>query len=525
MKTLLEFATDDMLTVLLVKERAKCRRRNRGERNHSLDKSLPFETMATRKQLSRLMPARRRWVHPRKREKLANKASDTSKNAEKALLLTIKNDRTRQAQGGAPLPYLGEMDAFFKRIRTRLTAETVTLQTPLLMPLYKDEKRLEDNTCEVTCRPLAVYNQLEDKVILALTCRYIKSYFDRYLHDNILSYRPARAWGDSHYRVPDFNDGARLVQAFREAHDAETIYAFDCDIKKFYDIIPHQVVRDCFGRLLDRSNLNEDGRRQLMRVIDAYLDSYNFYTNAWLEAERNPQQVFYKIRRRMRDADGRNTYRFGWVDELLQADDTIRLHAGVPQGGALSLMIADFVLNDVDQTLLRERDENMILVRFCDDMILLHTDYERCCRMKQLYEQALTAHGLYYHQPQQVIADPRREFWKAKSHLPFLWGDGEDNSNRYIGFLGYEIRRDGRMRLRKSTIERFLKKFKRLRYSLRRRRKRLSPEDFITSRDKSIQTILGGVDFYEAFNHDQLCHGSQYRYLEKLGKKIKSHWS
>ena len=526
MKTLLDFATDRRLTVLLVKERAKCRRRNRNEKHHTLDKDCPIDELSTRKQLSRMMPPRRTWIRPSRRVKLPNGTSDTCRNAEKALLKTVDHDRRVHKETGKEFGYLKEMDAFFARIRARLTAETLSFQSPRLMPIYKDDQPMEDGSREVTCRPLATFPDLEDKIILALTSRYLTCCFDRYLHENLLSYRTVRKFHGKERYSTDFSDGVELIKAFRQAHNEEPIYVFDCDIKKFYDIIPHQVIRDCFGRVLDQSPLSADGRAMVMKVLNAYLNSYNFYTNALQEAEQHPE-VYWKVQRKMHDRKKRNTYKLGWVDEVRQAPEAERRRVGVPQGGALSLLVANFVLNDVDQPLLAEAGDNMLFIRYCDDMILLHTDYAQCCRLMQLYEQSLAAHGLYYHLPKQVAeCSSRSEFWKIKSHLPFLWADGEGNCNRYIGFLGYEMRRDGRMRLRKSNIERFKEKIRRIGFALRRYKRKLkrkhefSVEDYLAFRTKTVTNLLDGVKFYKAFDQKRFEKGSQYRYLEKLGEKV-----
>ncbi len=516
--TLLDYASDKMLIHLLVKERAKCRRRNRGETHHHLDKDCDLSELTTRKKLSRLMPPRYNWVRPSKREKLANGALDTSKNAEKALLLTVSRDKKLQKQGQA-FDYLGEQQAFFSKIRSRLSTGSLAFESPRLLPILKDTEKQADGTLKVTCRPLSVYAQLEDKIILALTSRYLTHYFDRYLHENILSYRHARDFHNQKHHVTDFNDGIRLIAAFRKAHDSETIYAADCDIKKFYDIIPHQVVRDCFRRMLSNSSLSDDGKAQVMRVLSAYLASYNFYTNALLESQQN-DEVFAKIRRRLHDSDKKNTYLLGWVDELLTGDYKQLREVGVPQGGALSLLIANIVLNDTDQVIVNTEDPNRLFIRFCDDMILLHTNYSECCRLIDAYTDSLTVHGLYYHPFKSVSDCSRREFWHIKSHRPFLWGDGDGNSNRYIGFLGYEIRRDGRMRLRKSNMERFEEKIDRLRFALRRYRKKHNDADYEAHRDKMVETLLNGIQFYEAFDLDSFRRRRQYQHIENLAKRI-----
>ena len=517
--TLLEFASDKMLTRLLVKERVKCRRRNRDEKHHHLVKKCDISELTNRKKLSRLMPPRYRWVRPSKRPVLPNGAHDTSKNAEKALLLTISRDRRLQKQGQS-FGYLNEQEAYFASIRNRLRAGTLTFESPRLMPILKDTEQQADGTLKVTCRPLSVYTQLDDKVILALTSQYLTRYFDRYLHDNIISYRPARTFhGQKHY-VTDFNDGIRLIKAFREAHATDTIYASDCDIKKFYDIIPHQVVIDSFRRMLGQSSLSEDGKEQVMRVLSAYLASYNFYTHS-LQESRHNDKVFAKLRHRLHDDKHHNTYSLGWVEELLQNEPEKQRQVGVPQGGSLSLLIANIVLNDVDQAVITGEDTHRLFIRYCDDMLLLHTDYSECCRLMKTYTDALTAHGLYFHPFKHVSECSRRDFWHIKSHHPFLWGDGDDNSNRYIGFLGYEIRRDGRMRLRKSNIKRIEEKVDRQRFALHRYRKKNDASQYEAHRKKTCNNLLNGIHFFTAFDTPLFKRGSQYRHILKIVQSLR----
>ena len=526
MKTLIEFASDKMLTQLLVKERAKCLRRNKSDKKHLLDKEKELGELSSRKQLSRLMPPRYTWARPlkSKRKSLSNGTPDARKNAEKSLLLTIKRDM-KLLEKGKTFHYLDELHAYCNRIRERLSADQLVLKSPQLLPILKDKVKQDNGTWKVTCRPLAVYTDLDDKIILALTSRYLTRFFNRYLHENILSYRPARDFHGMKRHVTDFNDGIKLIKDFRAQHDAESIYATDCDIKKFYDIIPHQVVRDCFERMLDLSRLNEDGKGQVMRVLNAYLSSYNFYTHALKESQDHPE-VFAKMWRKLHDRERKNTYLLGKVD--IPEEDY--QHRGVPQGGALSLLVANIVLNDVDRVIVDQPDDNRLFIRYCDDMILLHTDYDVCCRQMERYAQSLTDHGLFYHDFERVsdskcfqaeenpAETTTNHFWKIKSHLPFLWGKGEGNCNLYIGFLGYEIRRDGRIRLRKSNIDRFDDKFVRLRYTLRRYKKDHTEEEYVSYLQERLDRVMKDVEVYTALEHFEKT--AQFRHLEQLRKRL-----
>lgn len=529
MQTLLDFATQKMLTSLLVKERAKCRRRNRNDEKKYLDRECDINELSTRKMLSRMMPPRRTWVRPAKRVKLSNGAVDTSKNAEKALLLTI--DRDRKNRSTNPRIYLDELDAFIEHIRARLYGDNLKLKSPQLMPILKGKRVLPDKTLEVTCRPLSVYQRLEDKIILSLTSRYLTRLLDKHLHDNILSYRPACNFLGHEHHVPDFNDGIKLIKNYLKEHNSENIYVADCDIKKFYDTIPHSTVIECFDRILDKTRLNTEGKAQVMKVIKAYLSSYNFYTNVLTVADSTPQ-LFHKVRRRLHDHDNKNTYHIGWVDEIMKLNEQEQRQRGVPQGGALSLLVANVVLNDVDQVIVSQQDKDCLFVRYCDDMILMHTDCERCSQLMAAYTESLSRHGLYYHDFDRVsdAKSPKNpnvttdHFWKIKSHHTFLWGDGEGDSNRYIGFLGYEMRRTGKMRLRRSNMLRFKEKTNRLFYALRRYQMddKYTNEEIEQHKNQTFENLLAGVEFYTAFDMKSFKRGNQYKYMVKLKERTET---
>ena len=137
--TLQEYASEKKLTVLLVKERAKCRKHNRSDKKNRLDQNCDINTMSRRKMLSRMMPPRHTWVRPSKRKRLPNGAAYTSKNTEKALLLTIKRDRERCKTTGQQFAYLQELDKFILRIKKRLGEVHLQFEHPLLVPILKDK--------------------------------------------------------------------------------------------------------------------------------------------------------------------------------------------------------------------------------------------------------------------------------------------------------------------------------------------------------------------------------------------------
>ena len=127
----------------------------------------------------------------------------------------------------------------------------------------------------------------------------------------------------------------------------------------------------------------------------------------------------------------------------------------------------------------------------------------------------------YYHEFEPY--HDRKSFWKVKSHRPYLWGDGDiGNSNRYIGFLGYELSRDGRLRLRKSNISRIAEKFRRQQYALRRYRKNHTTDEFLKRQKEALDKIMDSVDYYKGLDLSMFKLGAQYRYLKQLRKKTMS---
>lgn len=458
----------------------------------------------------------------------------------KALKLTIKRDRKlrNNPEFTARTAYLDVLDDYVSRIREELhSVNELPLNAPTLLAKYKDETRNPDGSKVITCRPLAVFTALHDKIILAVTSRYLASKFNWYLHKNILSYRTARKfYDDERFYVTDFNDGIALIKEFRNTHEGK-IYAADCDIKKFYDTINHGIVRDCFMRMLDAADLCDEGKRQVMRVMDAYLKSYNFYDNT-LQASK--QDGFWNsIAKKCHDTNHQNTYKFGWVDDnefakCYGSKETFyseRKNIGVPQGGSLSLLIADMVLNDVDQVIVGthdkpNEDQNLLLVRFCDDMILMHTDKSECERLMCEYCNSLSKHKLVYHKFTQVadVKDSHKtkpEFWNVKSHATFCWCKGEGDESEWIGFLGYEMRNDGMLRLRKSNISKVEEKLWRKYYGTLRAIKNtaMTQAEAIKHIDESYKELPNVLGFYKELEGNPILF-MQLKHLNQKRKRL-----
>ena len=166
---------------------------------------------------------------------------------------------------------------------------------------------------------------------------------------------------------------------------------------------------------------------------------------------------------------------------------------GVPQGGALSCVISNVVLNEVDKrsVLAKEYDPDRFFVRFGDDILLAHTDFQECTRLIEAYTHELENHLLPSHPflPLEECKDrekTKKEFWKRKSKAPFLWGPGEGNAFEWIGFVGYELRYTGESRLRLSTLNKQFGSINKRYHSCILKDKPSNPKGYLTSNIRKI---------------------------------------
>jgi hypothetical protein len=102
----------------------------------------------------------------------------------------------------------------------------------------------------------------------------------------------------------------------------------------------------------------------------------------------------------------------------------------------------------------------------------MHTSKAECEALINKYCESLTQHKLLYHD---FISVADKEFrradgvgvrpilWDQKSRKPFLWGRNPNESEAvdWIGFLGYEMRYTGEVRLRRSSFDNKIKNIKR----------------------------------------------------------------
>ncbi len=402
------------------------------------------------------LPPRRQWKRPPEIQRVGLSSSDVAKRSIMRVVCSRAWANTLEQE-----PWGVRLLEFVSEVHRRAVCGDVTLHPPLPLLIRKTKGRLKaqsEGQRHDAYRALATYRDLGDRVLLGQTTRYMQERFDPLLSDACFSFRSKG--GVSHSSAV-----AKLLD-YRTSHQGKRLYLAECDITKFFDVLHHDVVRAAFTRFCAQSEAVHqelvDPRAEA--VFHAYLDSYTF--RATMLGCTDPE-----IQQKRPDID--------CVDPKSLASfyaDADKEPLGIPQGGALSPLIANLVMDAADRGVLSEKDPELFYARFCDDMIILHPDRKKCQAALDRYLGALKTLRLPAHPVSKGIRYGR-EFFEAKSKGPILWANAslQGRATPWVSFVGYQVRFDGQVRLREESIRRHQDKLKqeggRIRRLLERRGK------------------------------------------------------
>ena len=472
MLSFIEYASEQRILELLIKERVKIALKGKLKgvsTDRIINRAMCGEQLSTTEQVFTLMPARNSWHRPRKQERRLNSGEESKSHKQiltRSIAITIQQHRKQET----PPQYIKNLDAFISSMREDIcSCEPITFNS---IKIIGKKKKVNSEGIEIL-RPICVFESLREKLLIALASKYLTEVFDHSLHEEILSYRPLRKYHGSETPVLTDRDNAiQNIHAYRRAHKCGTLYVAECDIQKYFDTINHDVIRSCFKTFADKVktlDANFD-YSQVERIVDAYLNSYSFYRNV----ESKNEEI--KVRNQQFEVPKAHLFieRGCYTAEEFEA---AKGKIGIPQGGALSALMSNVILHTIDsESILSRPDGNRFFCRYGDDILLMHTSKTECETLINRYCEALTQHKLLYHD---FISVADKEFrrangvsvrpilWDQKSRKPFLWGrsNAEMESVDWIGFLGYEMRYTGEVRLRRSSFDNKIKNIKRKYYS------------------------------------------------------------
>lgn len=477
MKAFKDFFKDEDIIYYICGIRAKyAKQRNKKHLVHLLtkDKRLNYHKVDVEEQsdyerefqndLSKLFPCRKKWKNigdkSRYKKDSKQKLSSIDKNIY-SLLKTIKFYRRYFPAE----QFVINLYSFIKDIQTSIESSDYFISTPTIYPKPKDRKnKFELKVGEMNiCRPIALFS-LKERLILSFTNKYLTQLFDCYFDDCSLAFRAVKVLNEKKLIVNHHSAIQKIIK-YKNQHKEIPLWVMEADMKKFYDSVNHKIIIEHFDKLIFRAKENNPELDLSIpeRIFHKYLDCYSFNLNALPLNTDNDYWIKHKI------VNGE----FGWVANELKKlkyyDNIENERIGIPQGGALSGLIANIVLDYADK---KVNKDDLLYVRFCDDMILMHPKYKNCWYRKNIYIRALKDLKLVPHPfcNTKNLKKPRKKnakkyplltfspFWKEKSKGPYKWDEVKNGGFPWIGFVGYEIHFNGFIRVRKSSLEKELKK-------------------------------------------------------------------
>lgn len=451
-----------------------------------------------RNQLMKITPARRQWASVGKRRRYSGDQSKTSvERNTQAILLTVKRDRAR-APGSE---YLKELDAFIHEVKSAINGGQYRISSPRIRPELKDKDPVS-GAC--TYRPICTYS-LRDKAVISFVNSYLVDLVDPVFYRGSFAFRSKRNM-DGGFRTPNHHDAFQSLIDFAGKSTNAPIFVAECDMKKFFDTVNHRVLLKCFRSLLRRLPSGTVCDPRAVRLVRSYLNSYDFPRHVEV---LNGCDSFFS-RHRMQ------TGSFPWLRDAIAKSYRFfpRHDVGIPQGGALSGFLANVVLSEVDWVIEAQIGDEALYVRYCDDMVLLSRSREQCERLLKLYEATLQRLHLFPHRP--GTGQYGAEFWKLKTKSTYEWSA---TGVPWIGFVGYEINREGQIRARKRSIKKELEKQRGLVRTFRQMSKKVNdPVETRRMANSIIDRLVGmAVGKFEIWNSQvyrpSMCWTSGFRLL------------
>ncbi len=439
------FINRDQVVMKLIKYRCKLaeRQAERDQKNEFISRqSLNNRGGKINDELYECFPPRNRWCGiGRERQRL-----DTLARNEKRLRCTYLKAKRKRSKEQWYVKLCQKADKIVELVYGKRRG----IAPPKVTVIEKKRVRKNDVEC-IVCRPVCSF-PLNLKIIFSLLNKYLTELFDSYFHDCSYAFRkPTR----QKHTLQHLN-AVEAIRDYRKKHSGMELYVAECDMQKFYDTISHRIVKERFGTLLDKAKREKRiGRFEAAiarKWFFYYVDCFDFISDVFVHNQKQADHPFWK---NIKNKSGCRC-RIEWVDKALlnrKQAKKIKHRVGVPQGGALSGLIANIVMHSVDNKVLESIGEkDMIYCRFCDDMILIGEDKNEVVATFDTYNTAIAASKLIAHPNQPIVLTHMREFWKGKTRGPYKWAEEGSGVYPWITFVGFDINWCGNLRIRKSSF-------------------------------------------------------------------------
>lgn len=449
------FIDRDKVVKLLIRERCKFadKQFKQSQKNEFISRLyIPNKEKRNKyltNELYQLFPPRRKWCHIGKCRKTLDTVSRNQQRLEHTYIKAKRSHCTEQW-------YKNLCEYADSIIDIADTRKTKVIPKPKVSVIEKKRPKGENY---IECRPVCSFH-LKLKIILSLLNKYLTKLFDPYFLNCSYAFRVPKKGQEMMQHLNAVKD----IVAYRKKHIGEILYVAECDMQKFYDTINHNFIKTRFIILLNKAkrdgNIVSEDYKAVKQWFFMYIDCFDFLScvNVYNTVEySNP---FWKNIKNKGD----KKCIIKWVDgkELNKARaKRNKGKVGVPQGGALSGLIANIVMNDVDKAVVKAiDDEDILFCRFCDDMILIGNTMNRVKNVLAQYKTAIKKSKLiaHPHKPEVKEGEGMKSFWKGKTRGPYAWAERGEKIYPWITFVGFDVNWKGNLRIRKHSFKRQIEK-------------------------------------------------------------------
>lgn len=473
--------------------------------------------------LKSIMPPRRSWVALGQKSRFGQGGSEyeegkcnpgfipipTARKNYLRISKTIKRDRKL----AVPPPYLKRLDLFLDNLEKRVSQDRYDLKVAKIIPEVKDPSKPKGKKA---LRPICVF-RLADGIILQLTCAKLTEGLDALFQPCSFAFRCRRQDGS----MPNHHETIPKILGYKKKHRGKQIYVAECDLKKFFDLINHGIIVKELEEALASPlcTVSAADVPVIQKLFKAYLESYDFRKTV---KPLNDDEAYLSAHG-LCHGDA-----FEWVSD----DDLVNMYGtypeegiGIPQGGALSGFIANLILNRVDTVLMQHKDPNLLYLRYCDDMLMLHTDRLKLERVFKEYQELVKEQKLFIHPPKSVDSYSK-QFYATKSKNPYLWGKVEEGHVPWISFVGYQVGFRGETRVRLRSLEKEVAKQEKIVHQARKIIKEAEGPNNIPRITNSVMhrmigMSVGRIAIYNPRSDNTLCWAHGFRELTENPYSIK----
>lgn len=395
---------------------------------HFLDNISNDNRLQYKDEIYNYFPPRRSWVRLSKIDRKSGLKSSLEIN-EQQLLYTIKKHKRKYSNNSDQKPnWLIELDKLLTKIRfIALKDETYQFEKPKIIPTPKDKTKTQ-------FRPIAKYAFI-DQIIIKQLSKYLIFQFDLYFSDQSFAFRKNQLHKKRSKKF-DHHEAFLEIIKFWKSNNQQSLYVAESDLEKFYDTINHSIIINKYNEFSKKHKIDISDRAT--NLFLNYLKSYTF-NKFVLDKSKNPHE---------------DNIIFPWPKKQLQIyyNDINIENIGVPQGGAISVFIANLVLHYADKEISKyNKIFPVFYARFCDDIIILHKWKWRTKFALSVYNRSIKKLKLVFHKPQPLTVY-NKDFWEIKSKLPYKWGNTLKNGFPWLSFVGYQLHSSGIIRIRRKSF-------------------------------------------------------------------------